>query len=803
MGHLIGDLRYAFRSLSAQPTLSAIAVLTLVLGIGANTAIFSVIKGVLLDRLAYPESDRLVVLFERNPDGSLSDVSVPTFEDWREQATQLDDVASFRNTRYTFSGRGDPLDVPAVQATPNLFDLLRTNAVVGRTFVAQEGTPGRDQVVILSHGFWQRQFGGSAAAIGQTVQLDVEPFEVVGVMGPGFEFPPGEAVEMWTPLAFDPTDMHGRSRRSRSLSVVGRLAPGSTIAAAARQLDVVAEGIAVEYADSNAGWGARMVPAHEQLVGDVRPALFVILAAVGFLLLIVCANVANLMLARLSGRQREIAVRTALGAGRFDLVRQVLVESLLLSVIGGGLGVLVAVGAIRVVHSLPPDSLPRLATVQIDGGVLLFALGLSVLVALAFGLLPALQASRPGLRETLGETSGTTGSISTQRVLGVLVVVEVALALVLLIGAGLMTRSFAQLIRVNPGFEPNNVIAAQIYLPTTKYREPHMRARFFEEAVANIRTLPGIEAAAAVTSLPMHPVGIDFALPFTIEGRMAPQTGEEPRADIRATTPGYFETMKIRLVDGRLLDERDGADAPHTMLINETMARQHFSDEDPLGQVIENPHGKSRVVGIVGDLRHYGLDSEPRSTVYLPFQQNPFNGMAIVVRTAGDPRDSADLIRREVLAVDAAQPLNDVSTMTAAISRSVFLPRLSMWLLGGFAILALVLAVVGIYGVISYAVSQRTKELGLRMALGADSGDTVWLVLRRSMTLVITGIVVGLLGATLLTRWLSGVLYGVSPLDPAVFLGVSALLAGAAFIATVVPARRATRVDPIVALRVE
>lgn len=803
MGHLIGDLRYAFRSLLGQPTLSAVAILTLVLGIGANTAIFSVIKAVLLDRLPYPESDRMAVLFERDPDGALSEVSVPTFEDWRTQLSQMAALAAYRQTRYTFSGRGDPLDVPAVVATPDLFGLLETNAIVGRTFAAEEATPGRDHVVVLSHGFWERQFGSDPDAIGQMVQLDVEPYEVVGVMGPGFEFPPGEDIELWTPLAFDPNDMHGRSRRSRSLSVVGRLGSDGSFASAARELDVVAERIAAEYADSNAGWGARVVPAHEQLVGNVRPAMLVILAAVGFLLLIVCANVANLMLARLAGRQREIAVRVALGAGRFDLVRQVLAESLLLSMIGGGLGLLVAVGAIRVVQSLPPNSVPRLATVQLDGGVLLFALGLSLLVALTFGLLPALQASRPGLRATIGETSGTTGSISTQRLLGVLVVVEVALALVLLIGAGLMARSFAELIRVNPGFEPNNLIAAQIYLPTTKYREPHMRARFFEEAVSRIRTLPGVEAAAAVTSLPMHPVGIDFALPFTVEGRMAPQTGEEPRADIRAATPGYFETMKIRLVDGRLLDERDVADAPHTMLINETMAREFFSDDNPLGQVIENPHGKSEVVGVVGDLQHYGLDSEARPTVYLPFQQNPFNGMAIVARTAGEPTAAADLIRRAVLEVDAAQPLNDVSTMTAAIARSVFLPRLSMWLLGSFALLALILAVVGIYGVISYAVSQRTRELGLRMALGADAGETVWLVIRRSMTLVLAGIVVGLLGATVLTRWLSGVLYGVSPLDPTVFLGVSALLAGAAFIASVVPARRATHVDPIVALREE
>ena len=803
MGHLLGDLRYAVRSFIAQPTLSLVAVLTLVLGIGANTAIFSVIQAVLLDPLAFPQSDRLVSLFERNPDGELSDVSVPTFEDWRDQTTQLANAAAYRQTRFTLSGQGEPLDVPAVRATVDLFDVLRTPAALGRAFVPDEGTPGRDRVVLLSDGFWRRQFGGDPSVIGRTILLDVLPYEVVGVMPPGFEFPPAGDAELWTPLAFDPNDQHGRSRRSRALAVIGRLADTASLESAGRELDVIADRLATEYADSNAGWGARLVAARDQLVGDVRPALLVILSAVGFLLLIVCANVANLMLARLAGRQREIALRVALGAGRFDLVRQVLVESVLLSLIGGGLGLFVAAGAIRIVRSLPSDSLPRLASVELDGGVLLFALGLSIAVALVFGLLPALRASAPGLRDTLSESAGTTGSIKTQRVLGALVVIEVALALVLLIGAGLMTRSFAHLIRVDPGFQPDHLIAAQIYLPTTRYPQPHMRARFFEEAVSRVRMLPGIDAASAVTSLPMHPVGIDFALPFTIEGTMAPQTGEEPRADIRAATDGYFETMKIRLIGGRLLDTRDSADAPHTMVINETLARQYFPNESPIGRVIENPHGRSEVVGVVGDLRHYGLDSEPRPTVYLPSNQNPFNGMAIVARTAGDPLDYAEVIRREILAVDEAQPLNDVSAMTDVISRSVFLPRLSMWLLASFAGLALVLAVVGIYGVISYSVSQRTKELGLRMALGADGSDTVRLVVLRSMRMVGLGLALGLVSAMFLTRWLAGVLYGVSALDPLVFLGVSAALGAAALIASLVPARRATRVDPMVALRIE
>jgi putative ABC transport system permease protein len=796
MGNLIGDVRYALRSLARQPTFTAVAILTLVLGIGTNTAIFSVIKAVLLNQLPYQDASRLVVLREQNPDGSADLVAPLTFLDWQQQSHAVPAMAAFRQLRYAFAGNGEPLDVPSVRGTANLFAVLRASALIGRVFSPEEGTPGADRVAVLSQAFWERHYGGSPGALGQTIQLDAQPYTVVGVMPAAFDFPPSAHVDVWTPLTFDPNDAHGRSRKARSLSIVGRLADGVGQEQAQREMTVIAGRLATTFPDSNTGWGARVISAQEQLVTTVRPALLLISAAVGFLLLIVCANVANLMLARLSSRRGEIAVRAALGAGRMQLVRQVLTES-----IGGGLGLLVAWAGVRLVRALPEGSLPRMQEVRLDGGVLLFALLISIGVALLFGLVPALQASRAGLRDTMNAFSGTTRH-SGGRLLGTLVVIEVALALMLLVGAGLMTRSFAQLMRVAPGFEPDNLLAVQIYLPQSKYRTGLDRTRFYMDAIRRVGAIPGVRAAAGVSALPMYPVGIDYALPFTIDGHAAPANGEEPRADIRTATPGYFETMKIALRKGRFIDGRDRQGAPGTVVINETMARRYFTGEDPLGKIVRNPHGKGEVIGVIGDVKHYGLDSEPRAELFMPAWQQPLNGMALIVRTASDPKGFVDSIRREVLAVDAEQPIYDVSAMIDVVSRSVFLPRVSMLLLGAFAVSALLLAVIGIYGVVSYTVTQRTRELGVRMALGADAASTLRLVLGRSMLLVGLGTACGLAASVAVTRAIAGLLYDVSPLDPVVFAGVSLLLATAGFAATLIPARRATRVDPIVALRV-
>lgn len=799
------DLKYAVRSLVRQPTLTAVAVATLVLGIGANAAMFTVVKSVLLDPLPYPDPGRLVVLGERKPTGEPDLVSTPTYQDWRRLSTRIEEMGAFRQVRYTFTAADGPINVPALRATPSVFRVLQREAALGRTLRPEEGEFGREHVVVLGHGFWRRHFGGDPGVLGRRILLDSEPYEIVGVMPPDFTFPPAGDEQIWTALSFDPKDRHGQSRRARALNVIGRLKAGATLDQAQGDMTLVAARIAVQFPDSNAGWGVRMVPAHEQLVRNVRPALLVVFGAVGFLLLIVCANVANLMLARLASRRREVAVRAALGAGRFQLLRQVLTESVLLSLVGGTLGLLVALGTVRLVDALPAQSFPRLADASVDAGVLVFTLVLSLAVAAAFGLLPAFQATRSSLRDMITESSGAMGR-RTIRLLNSLVVIEVALALVLLIGAGLMTRSFAGLMRVDPGFDPDHVLAAQIHLPPTKYRTPDDRIRFFDELVARARALPGVKSAGAATSLPMHPVGIDFALAFTIEGQapgLGPASGEDPQADVRAVTPGYFETMRIPLVRGRLFDERDRQGAPAVMVINETLARRYFAGQEPIGRTIATPHGAARVVGIVADTRHYGLDREPRPQIFLPALQNPFQGMALVVRTATDPGESAALIRREVLAIDPAQPILDLRTMDAVLARSVLIPRLSMLLVAAFAGSALLMAMVGIYGVISYSVTQRTRELGLRMALGAQARDTMWMVVAGSMTLVAAGLIVGLAAAAAITRTLSGVLYGVSPVDPLVYAGVSVVLAATGLLACVVPARRAAKVDPIVALRVE
>ncbi|HYM23675.1 MAG TPA: ABC transporter permease [Vicinamibacterales bacterium] len=809
---MLNDLRYAWRSLRRQPTFTAVAVLTLVLGIGLNTAIFSIIKAVLLNPLPYDDSSSLVVVWEQNPDGNRDLVAPLTFLDWRAETHALEGLAAFRQLRYAFAGAGEPLDVPSVRATPNLFSILRANAALGRTFTADEGEPGRDHVALLSRAFWQRHFGGSPGIVGRTIQLDAQPYVVVGVMPADFDFPPGGSIDVWTPLSFDPADAHGRSRKARSLNVVGRLAggrsdrgavgPGATVDQSQREMTLIASRLAATYPDSNTGWGARVIPAREELVTTVRPALLMISAAVGFLLLIVCANVANLILARLSSRRTEIAIRAALGAGRLRLARQVIAESALLAGIGCALGLFVAWAGVRLVHALPEGSLPRMSDVRLDGGVLLFAVGVSAFTALMFGVGPAIHAARSGLRDTMHAFGGATRPAG-QRLLSGLVVVEVALALVLLVGAGLMIRSFAALMRVSPGFEPRNLLAVQVYLPQTKYKSGVDRTRFYAEALQRIGALPGVQSAAAVSALPMYPVGIDFALPFSIEGTAPPANGEEPRADIRIATPGYFETMKMALVRGRVIDGRDRQGMPGAMVINETMARRYLGGGDPIGRVVVNPHGRAEVVGIVADVKHYGLDGPARAELFMPAWQNPLNGMAFVVRTASDPNLFVDSIRREILAIDAEQPIFDTSTMVDVVARSVFLPRVSMLLLSAFAASALLLAIVGIYGVVSYAVTQRTRELGVRMALGADSAATLRMVLGRSMALVLGGTACGLVVSVGLTRLLGRLLYGVSPLDATVFVAVSSLLAAAGFLASLIPARRATRVDPIVALRVD
>ena len=799
MADWLSAFKYASRTLGRQPTFLLVAILTLALGIGATTAIFSVIKAVVLNPLPYDAPEQIAVLWEVNPEGNQERVSVPTFQDWQREVRSLQSVAAYRQVDFSYAGNGDPRNVPGVRATPELFTMLRAQALLGRTFVAEEAVVGADRVVVLSHGFWSRVLGADPRVVGTKIQLDAVPFTVVGVMPPAFEFPTSTNVEAWTPLAFDPKDLHGASRRARSLTVVGRIVDGASMAQAQNELSVLAARIAAANADSNQGWGARVVAAHEQLVAQSRPALMVLMGAVGFLLLIVCANMANLQLARSSSRRREIAVRGALGAGRWEVARPILAESILLAAGGGLIGLVVAFGGLRLLASLPAGELPRMDQIRLDGGVLLFAMVVSIAVALAFGVLPALRAAGD-LRSQMHESSGSTGSPYARRVLSGLVVVEVALALVLLVGAGLMTRSFQKLLAVSPGFDATNLVAARVLLPTTKYSQRPAVARFYEDVVERLRRAPGVTGASAVSAMPLHNVGAAGALPFTVAGHPPPDT-EDPLADVRIVAPGYFETMRIALLDGRLLDERDVETGPRTSVINQTMARRYFPDRSPIGQIIQNPHGKSEVVGVVGDVRNQGLESEPKKQVYLPMRQSPSAGMALVARTSGDPGAFAGTIQRVIWEVDPQQPIYELSTVDQILARAVFLPRLSTTMLGLFALAALLLAALGIYGVLSYSVGERTKEIGLRLALGASARDTVGLVVRHSVALVAIGGVVGLAASVVLARSLAGVLYGVGPFDVPAFASAAAVLLLAGVLASLLPALRTTRVDPMVALR--
>ena len=800
MADWLTSFRYAFRTLRRQPTFVLVALVTLALGIGANTALFSIIRAVVLNPLPYDEPEKIVVLWEVNPDGVLDRVSVPTFEDWQAGVESLEAVAAYRRVDFSFARSGDPISVSGLRATPELFAVLAANARLGRTFLPEDGLFGASRVVVLSDGFWQRVLGAEPDIVGRTIQLDAELYTVVGVMPPGFEFPTAAGAQLWTPLAFDPKDLHGRSRRARSLMVVARVASSATPGRAEEEVRLLAARIAADNRDSNEGWSARVVAAHEQLVAGSRPALLMLMGAVAFLLLIVCANMANLLLARLSSRRREIAVRGALGGGRWEIARPILAESLLLSIGGGMLGWLVAAWGLQLLAALPEARLPRMDQIELDGGVLVFTTIVSIGVAIAVGLVPALHASGGELRDSLSDSVTNTAAPAARRLLNALVVVEVAVALVLLVGAGLMTRSFTKLLLVNPGFDPGNVVAAQVFLPATKYRERHRLVQFFEDVVERVRASPGVTAASAVSILPMNDVGAASALPFAVEGQPPPKS-EDPLADVRIVAAGYFETMRIRLIEGRFLDERDGADNPRASVINETMAQRYFPARSPLGQTIVNPHGKSVVVGVVADVRNQGLDRDPKKQVYLPLRQSPTAGMAVVARTERDPAAFTAALRSAVWSVDAEQPIYELSTMDQILARAVFLPRMSATLLALFAGSALLLASLGIYGVLSYVVSQRTREIGLRMALGASGGRTIGLVLRNSTAMLAAGVAVGLAASTLVARSIGGVLYGISPFDLPAFAIAALALCAAGLIATLIPALRAARVDPIIALR--
>jgi putative ABC transport system permease protein len=803
MRNLTQDLRYGFRILLKHRGFSAVAVLALALGIGANTAIFSVINTVLLKPLPYRQPERLLELREAKvPKHSDAPVSAASFQDWQAQNTVFEQVAAYRSTSYNLIGTAEPERIRAARVSAGTFTLLGINPVTGRDFLPEEDQPGQGNVVAVSQGLWQRRFGADPNLVGQTINLSGNSYTVVAIMPPGFKFPES-GIELWTPTAFAPFERNQYG--AHNYGAIGRLKPGVTIEQAQSEMSAIAARIAQDHADTNAGWDAKLVPMLDFAVGKIKPMLLVLLGAVAFVLLIACANVANLLLARAASRQKEIAIRTALGAGRWRIVRQLLTESVILALAGGTMGLLLAAWGMDALLALAPADLPRVKDVTIDGNALVFTLAVTILTGIIFGLVPALQASRPDLNETLKESGGrgSTGGIHRQRARNMLVVAEVALALVLLVCGGLMIRSFLRLQQVNPGFNPDNAMMIKLVLPVKQYPEDEQQAAFLNQLIENVSTLPRVQSVGATVIMPF----VDNAmLGFQIQGRPVVQDSDMPTTKYYSVSPDYFKAMGIPLLRGRVFTERDVVGAPRVALINETMAKQFFPDEDPIGKhisVTNGPEAFREIVGIVGDVKHNGLDHETPAQTYMSFAQEPSNNMTLVLRSDADPAVMSAAIRNEVSRIDKNQPVSAIRPLTEILADSVAQQRFSMLLLGIFAAVALILAAVGLYGVMSYSVTQRTHEIGVRMALGASSSDVLRLVVGQGLKMALIGIVIGLTVAFALTRLMESLLFGVTATDPITFSAISLMLAGVAFVASYVPARRAMKVDPMVALRYE
>jgi len=806
MQALLDDLRHATRRLRRSPGFTALAVLTVGLGVGATTAMFSAVNGVLLKPLSYPEPDRLVMIrgaTSAHP-GTPGVVSYPDYRDWRHESRSFEEVAALRTAAVTLAGPGGPERIDGARVTASFFQALRVAPALGQSFREELDRPGGESVVVLGDGLWRR-LGADPALVGRSVTLSGRPHTVIGILPRSFR-PPREVerAEAFVPLALDGEGLEQRG--NRSLVAIGRLRSGVSIEQARAELAQVALHLEKEHPDSNTGVGAMVESLHADTVGELRRPLLVLLGAVAFLLLIACTNVANLVLPRALARRRELAIRAALGARRSRLVQELLTESLLLGVVGGAAGVALAYWGLDALVSVAPASTPRLQDIALDGRVLGFSLALSLLTGVAFGLLPALSASRTDVHAALHE-SGRSPALARHPGARLLVVAEIALSLVLMAGAGLLLESFRRLLAVDPGFDPRNVLTLAVSLPDTGYPSPDQRASFYAELVERVRMLPGVVSAAGITPLPL---GGDIATRFTVEGRPAPAPGQKPRAEYRAVTAGYFETMRIPLRKGRTVDAGDRRGAPAVAVVNETLAAQVFPGQDPLGQRIRIGIGTDdsdpltfEVVGVVGDVRPFGPRIVAPLEVYVPQPQQSWRWMSLVVRTSGDPVSLTGALRRQVAALDSELAVYDVRPLLELLSDRLAASRFVMALLGGFALLGLALATVGVYGVVAGSVERRTGEIGLRLAVGADSGDVLRLVLGQAARLAAAGVTLGLLAAFALTRVLQSLLFGVSPTDPATFAAVAGVLAMAALLASYLPARRASRLDPAAVLREE
>jgi putative ABC transport system permease protein len=802
---MMQDLRMGIRLLRTQPGFTLVAVLTLALGIGATTLIFSVVNAVLLRPLPFPEADRIVRLEERHRGAAAgSNFSYANFLDLGRETATVEHIAAARFGSSSLTDGNEPEQVGSMGVSAEYFAALGVTPLLGRVFLPEEDTPGRDGVALLSHALWQRRYGADAGLIGKQVKLGATVVTVVGVLPPGFRqgYPFAGQYDVWRPLVANGSLRN--NRRSHLLGVVARLKPGQTQAQAQADLARLVQGIEQRHPGIDPELSANVSGLQARMVEPLRPALLVFLCAVGFVLLVACANVANLLLARAAAREKEMAIRTALGAGRLRLARQLLTESVLLAGLGGAAGLLLAQWGVRLVAALDPVSFPRINEVSLDGRVLLFTLLISVLTGVLFGLAPVLQLPKLRLYEPLKEGGRSAQGVARRGLRQFLIVAEVALALVLLIGAGLLANSFYRLMQVERGFDTTNVLTVNMPLPISKYPQPAQQIAFLQQALERVAQIPGVRAAGLTSTLPFRG---GPATDFEIEGRPLAPGEHEPIADIRIVDANYFRALAIPLRQGREFSERDTATAPRVMVINEEMARQYWPNENPLGRrVTMKDWGDpltGEIVGIVGNVKADGLTSTVRPMIYWPYPQFPSVFNNLVLRTSGDPLAVVGVVKEQIRALDREQPLSNIQTMEALIAASVAPQRFNTLLLGIFATLALVLAAIGIYGVIAYTVAQRTHEIGVRMALGAGRSDVLRLVVGQGLKLVLGGVAVGLAASFGLTRLLSKLLFGVGATDPLTFVSVSLLLIAVALLACYLPARRAAQVDPLVALRNE
>ena len=806
---MINDLRYALRGLLRKPLFTVFIILTLALGVGANAAIFSVVNGVLLRPLPYPQPERLMMVWVYNPrQGFDKDVATyPTFIDWRTQSQSFENLAAYFGASVSLTGVGDPAQLRGARVTSSFFSILNVQPALGRWFTEQDATAGHERVVVLEHGLWKQRFGSDRTIVGRTIQLGGRPYEVVGVMPQGFQYP--DDATLWLPLApVEPYKQLMESRGSFWLNVIGRLRPGATQASAQIEMDTIARRLEQQYPDSNAGQGIRLTSLHDEIVGDVRRALLVLLGAVGCVLLIACANVANLLLTRATGRQREIAIRAALGAQRLRIVRQLLTESLVLALVGAAAGLLLATWGVAALQEAAPTNIPRLTSIKIDLPVLLFTLIVALVTGVIFGIAPAWQSASANQSDALKEGGRTGGEGARgRRVRNLLAVVEVAVALVLLVGAGLLARSFAAIARTDLGFNPRNVLVLQLDLPRQRYTEDQRIVQFYQQLSERVAAMPGVRSVGLGSSVLLGRLPNSSTL--IVEGRPVPRDAVNIPVPYDTVTNGYFATLGIPLTRGRLFGPEDTPTAPSRVVVNEAFVRRFFPAEEPLGKRVtfNGPQDKNiqwyTIVGVVADTRRGGVDRPAWAELYFPLTQSADPRLMVLMRTAGDPISVARAAQEQVWAIDAGQPVASVRTLEEIVARVQANRRFTMLLLGVFATVALVLATVGIYGVIAYSTAQRTQEIGIRVALGAARSDVLRMVLSDGLRIGVLGSVIGIAAAAAMSRLLSGLLFGVSPHDPLTFVVLPAALLIVAALASLIPARRALAIEPVRALRAE